>query len=137
MNLNDLDYADAVVTLLKLAMLRCGSSRVAAQVLLSAYDGNGYQLDVTDLCNLDSSNYAAAMAVIHGRRLYMTEPHRLVENGDAIFRKLHQDWKRLHVKNRHKVSCDDCRGVGFHEDEGSCKTECKNCDGLGLVSELV
>lgn len=66
---------------MKLAQGDTGGSRVAAQVLLSAYNGEAWQLNVVDLCVLDKSNYKAALDVIRGRVELYIEPHTLIANG--------------------------------------------------------
>ena len=43
------DYADAVATLVTLAQDSTGGAGIAAQVVLSAYDGGSFQLDVVGL----------------------------------------------------------------------------------------
>ena len=58
------EYIDAIIKLVPLAQGDTGGSRVAAQVLLSAYNGNDFQLDIVDLCRLDSGHYQAALAAI-------------------------------------------------------------------------
>jgi len=52
--------------LMKLAQGDRGGSRVAAQVLLSAYNGGAWQLNIVDLCVLDKSNYKAALGMKDG-----------------------------------------------------------------------
>jgi hypothetical protein len=94
------DYAEAVKLLVKLAQTDCGGARVAAQVLLSAYNGNNWQCNLVDLCNLDAAHYRAAIIVIRSRVELNSEPQRLIANGDAIFDRLEEDWQSYHVKNR-------------------------------------
>ena len=60
-------YTQAVCKLIELAQGDTGGSRGAAQVLLSAYNGEAWQLNVVDLCVLDKNNYKAALDVIRGR----------------------------------------------------------------------
>lgn len=95
------DYAEAVELLLKLAQKDCGGSRVAAQVLLSTYNGDNWHCDLTDLCNLDAENYRAALIVIRGRVELNCEPQRLIPDGEAVFDALEEDWQAYHVKNRY------------------------------------
>jgi hypothetical protein len=96
------DYAGAVRMLVKLAQKDCGGSRAAAQVLLSTYNGDNWHCDLTDLCNLDAGNYRAAIIVIRGRVELNCEPQRLIDDGNAVFAELEQEWQAYHVKNRYQ-----------------------------------
>lgn len=129
-------YAASVAKLVQLAMGDCSGSRAAAQVVLSAYNGNEWQLDITDLCCLDDDHYAAALAVIRGRAEIRTEPHLLIENGDAVFRRLWEQWSRYHIDNRWKRQCPECSGAGevFIDDVGDARETCPLCQGEGLLS---
>lgn len=125
-------YSLAVAQLLKLANRDVGGSLAAAQVLLSAYNGYDYQLDITDLCTLDDAHYQAALAVIRGRVELRVEPQETMENGNAQFEKLWERWKRYHVSNRHKPVCSHCMGNGeTHDDEGEPEI-CFMCEGTGM-----
>ena len=131
------DYTVAVIKLVKLAQQSTSSGRAAAQVLLSAYNGFEWQLDVTDLNSLDRKNFEAAMTVIRGRHDTWTEPHSVIENGNTIFQNLWKQWSRLHVVERGKVDCPTCDGRGRvyrdlndDNDEG---TPCKRCQGSGRL----
>lgn len=97
------DYTKAVEILLPLAFDMSGASRVAAQVLLSAYDGACFQLDIVELGLLDEKRYQAALTVIRGRIELNTEPYTLVEDGSKKFQRLTDLWKGYHVKNRHQL----------------------------------
>ena len=90
--------AKAVHALLQLTQMDCGGSCAAAAVLLSAYNGHDYNLDITELCRLDQHYYQAAMRVIDLRCRLRIEPHLLIQNGDEVFQKLAADWPQLHVK---------------------------------------
>jgi len=50
------EYMAGIETLVPLAQSDTGGARVAAQVLLSAYDGQGFQLDIVDLGLLDEKH---------------------------------------------------------------------------------
>lgn len=132
------DYANAVASLASLARRDTGGSRVAAQVLLSAYNGEQWQLDITDLCNLDRRYFEDALAVIRGRVELMIEPHTLIEDGETEFTELWEAWKRLNVQNRWKPTCRKCGGSGKvyrddddMDDEG---TTCPRCEGAGYAA---
>ena len=94
------EYMAGIEMLIPLAQSDTGGARVAAQVLLSAYDGQGFQLDIVDLGLLDEKYYHAALAVIRGRTEHRTEPHTLVFDGDKIFPDLCRQWKGYHVQRR-------------------------------------
>lgn len=74
------EYTDAVKTLLPLAQGDTGGSRVAALVLLSAYNGREFPLDITELCGLSLDYYFAAMIVIRGRVELDSVPQYLIED---------------------------------------------------------
>lgn len=130
-------YAAAVARMVKLAKQDHGGSRVAAQVLLSCYNGYDYQLDITDLCNLDPDNYQAAIAVIRGRCELSIEPQTTIPNGQAIFGALWHQWKHLHVEERGKTRCPICGGRRhkYASDDDEIGTPCTYCDGTGRVCQ--
>ena len=130
------EYSSAILKLVPLAQGDTGGSRVAAQVVLSAYNGRDFQLDIVDLCNLDSGNYQAALAVIRGRVELGIEPQDFLENGEKVFRELWQRWKRYHVANRGIPDCTSCHGTGLiHEDMNDetnhSRKTCPRCGGRG------
>jgi len=94
------EYITGIETLVPLAQSDTGGARVAAQVLLSAYDGQGFQLDIVDLGLLDEKHYLAALAVIRGRTEHRAEPHTLIFDGDTIFPDLCRQWKGYHIQRR-------------------------------------
>jgi hypothetical protein len=127
-------YADAVVKFVDLARQPTSGGRVAAQVLLSAYNGMEFQLDLASMGNLDRDNFEIAMTIIRGRYETWTEPHHLIANGDTIFCNLWDTWFALHVKERGKVECPTCDGRGQlllnPEDENDERAKpCPRCAG--------
>ena len=94
------EYITGIEILVPLAQGDTGGARVAAQVLLSAYNGEDFQLDIVDLGLLDEKYYFAALAVIRGRTEHRTEPHTLISGGDKIFQELCRIWKGYHVQRR-------------------------------------
>jgi len=130
-------YADAVNRLAGIALQDTSASRAAAQVLLSAYNGSEWQLDITDLCVLDQDLYEDALAVIRGRVKLMVEPHTLIEDGSTVFKRIWDLWDRYHVSNRWKSPCFTCNGRGVIVDYDSHDREtripCVHCGGTGLV----
>lgn len=129
------EYDTAVRQLVNLAQQGTGGGRVAAQVLLSAYNGFDYQLDVSALGNLDRGNFETAMTVIRGRYETGIEPHNLIPNGNKVFNGLWDKWLNLHVKERGKVECPQCNGYGrkFANEDDEKGTPCTYCDGKGRV----
>jgi hypothetical protein len=131
------DYAEAVATLVTLAQDSTGGSRIAAQVVLSAYNGDSFQLDVAGLCGmLDDKHFQAALTVFVGRKHLGKEPHQLLKDGDKIFSALCKQWERLHVNNRWKPRCSVCDGmrqVPVDPDDWDCEeyVTCKACNGQG------
>lgn len=95
-------YATAVQRLSVWAKSDVGASKVCAQVLLSAYNGYEFHLDITDLCLLDPDLYSSALVVIRGRVELRMEPHETLENGGKVFDNLWKQWACLHVSKRGK-----------------------------------
>ncbi len=95
-------YHDAVEALLPVAMTDTSGGRAAAQVLLSAYNGNEFHLDVTDLGNLDPALLDAAIDVIKLRTLANREPHELIPYGNLRFLEVWERWEGLHVRTRYQ-----------------------------------
>lgn len=130
-------YSAAVETCLELAVMECGGSRVAAQVLLSAYNGATYQVDIVELGLLSRRYYEAALAVIRGRIELGMEPHTVVNNGKKIFHRLTDDWSHYRLTERAKKRCRYCDGRGerrpWGADEDAPEEPCKHCGGAGRV----
>lgn len=101
------EYTEAVTELSKLAVSDTGGGRVAAQVLLSAYNGSVWQLDVSDLCYLDHHNLKLAIAVMFGRANSMLEPHTVLEDGENIFNRIKSQWGHLSLLERAKSQMND------------------------------
>lgn len=130
------EYADAVSKCLELAQYSTGGGRVMAQVLLSAYNGDSFQLDLTDLCNLDSSNYPFALTVIRGRYEVRREPQEMIPNGSAIFSELWKKWARLELTERAKRACPNCDAGKIytdHDDDNEVGVVCSRCEGTGRI----
>jgi len=133
------DYQNGVTLLAGLAQTDTSGGRAAAQVVLSAYNGSDWQLDVTDLCLLDPKHYQAALNVIRGRVELAVEPHRLIPDGDRVFGRIWDRWKRYHLENRWKQTCPSCWGRKVHteyDDENrETQTPCRRCNGTGLITD--
>lgn len=129
------DYAKAVAAGIALARQSTGGGRVMAQVLLSAYNGDAFQLDVAGLCNLDNGNYSIALNVIRGRYETGREPQEMVVDGSEVFRALWTQWGRLELEERAKKSCPNCSGRGkiYVSVNDEIGVVCSRCDGAGRV----
>ena len=128
------EYAKAVASCIELAQHGTGGGRVVAQVLLSAYNGDSFQLDVTDLRNLDADNYAHALAVIRGRYEVGREPQEMIPDGSNVFRALWTKWARLELTERAKRSCPDCNGGKVYKnDDDEAGVVCSRCAGTGRI----
>lgn len=101
-SITEQQYLNAVSNLLSLAQCDCGGSGVCAQVLLSVYNGEEYQLNLVDLGRLDLQLYNDAITVIRARTELRIEPQELMHSLDLIFKELWQQWQCYHVKNRGK-----------------------------------
>lgn len=101
LSVTEVDYKAAVERLVKVAHTDTSNAEPAAQVLLSLYNGHEWHVDLCDLCSLDYDNLHAALIAIRGRIFCSIEPHEIIENGEAVFRSLVEDWKHLHVTNRY------------------------------------
>lgn len=124
-------YAEAVARFVALARQRTSGGRVAAQVLLSTYNGIDFQLDLADMGSLDRSNFETAMTIIRGRYETGHEPHSLIVNGSSVFGELWDSWFALHVTEGGKVDCPACDGEGSQNDN---RTEpCPRCAGHGRI----
>lgn len=137
-NVTKEQYADAVARLVTLARQPTSGGRVAAQVLLSAYNGSDFQLDLAGMGNLDRNNFELAITVIRGRYETGHEPHSLILNGSSVFGELWDIWFALHVTERGKADCPACDGRGSlwldPDDERDNRTKlCPRCAGNGRV----
>ena len=131
-------YADAVARFVTLARQHTSGGKVAAQVLLSTYNGSDFQLDLAGMGNLDRNNFELAMTIIRGRYETGREPHSLIVNGSSVFGELWESWFALHVTERGKADCPDCDGKGNlclnPDQERDNRTEaCPRCAGQGRV----
>lgn len=132
------EYKKSVQLLAALARTDTSGGRVAAQVVLSAYNGNEWQLDVTELGLLDGRYYVAALNVIRGRNELMLEPHRLIPNGQEVFHHIWDQWRRYHISNRWKQTCIFCNGRGtiidYDDNDRESASPCRRCNGEGLIA---
>lgn len=134
------EYEEAIRIMTNLAQTDTSGGRVAAQVVLSAYNGDEWQLDVTELSLLDGKYYLAALNVIRGRKELMIEPHNLIPDGREIFHRIWDRWQRYHISNRWKQTCFTCSGRGriveYDDHDQETRTPCHRCDGTGLIAQV-
>lgn len=130
------EYAEAVAVCVELAQQSTSGGRAAAQVLLSAYNGDAFQLDITDLCNLDQENYENAITVIRGRYEIRQEPQQVLQDGSQIFRDLWRQWEGLKLTERAKHPCPDCtRGKIYKNEDDEVGVPCPRCSGTGRICQ--
>lgn len=86
-------YSHAVKKLVPIAQRDTSGSRIAALVLLSAYNSYTFQVPLADLALLDEANFEAAITVIRGRAELRIEPQELIDNGQTIFENLFEQWQ--------------------------------------------
>jgi len=130
------EYGKAVAATIKLAgHSGTSSGSIAAQALLSAYNGGVFQLDVAGLCCLDRENFETVLTVIKGRYDTGIEPHRLIKKGGDFFKALWNNWEGLAVEERAKVTCPACKGYGqvYRDDDDMDGVDCEKCSGTGRV----
>ena len=99
-------YREAVESLVRLARGDTHGARAAAQVLLGVYNGVEWHMNLTDLCLLDSKHLDAALTVLRCRVQLSQEPHNVIDNRDAVFAKLWDQWEALSVPQRYKAWYD-------------------------------
>ena len=93
-------YQQAIEYLLPVVLQDAEGARVAAQVLLSAYNGDDYQLNITDLGRFGVDEEAimnAILTVVYARARTGIAPQGLIDKGDARFYALGQHWHGLHA----------------------------------------
>lgn len=95
-------YPAAVETLLEASFGGGSGAWAASQVLLSAYNSNRTQLEISDLCSLDANNFRAAMRVMEGRVKVNLDPSQVIEDGKAKLVDLVERFPELRVENRYK-----------------------------------
>ena len=84
---------DSLVRLTRLAALSdTGGANAASQVLLAAYNGSDYPLDISELGRLDPSHFEDAMNVMRLRVEFGREPHEFFANGEVVFEAIAAKW---------------------------------------------
>ncbi len=126
--------AEAVQRLATVALCDTSGGFAAAQVLLSAYNGQNWQLAITDLSLLDPGLLDRSLLVISARARFGIEPHTLIDNGDRLFNRLGSKWQRYRIDNRYKTECRECYGSGevfanLDDDNDDTMKTCPDCNG--------
>lgn len=101
------EYRLAVNTLVDVALTETTGGRAAAQVLLSAWNGYVWQLDIPDLCYLDYDLLEQALIVIRGRIILMKEPQEVIPEGNAVMKRIAAQWQHLNAE-RHGENNENC-----------------------------
>lgn len=87
--------ADLIKSLVRLTKLAAesdtGGARIAAHVVLSAYNSADYPLDVAQLGGFDERHFQAALDVI-SLRYQGFEPHEFFVDGDRLFNEIGRQW---------------------------------------------
>lgn len=94
------EYQHAVNALVDIALTKTSGGRAAAQVLLSAWNGYVWQLDIPDLCYLDYDLLEQALIVIWGRVMLMKEPQEVILEGNAVMKRIAAQWQHLNTERR-------------------------------------
>ncbi len=93
---SDIDHTDQVNSLerlLEVALQQTGSgARVCAKLLASCYNGQRFQLDLTDLRLLDDELFEHAINVLRLDHAPAQEVHCYFDNGSAIWEQMIKDW---------------------------------------------
>ncbi|EOX8450575.1 hypothetical protein AIT88_002371 [Salmonella enterica subsp. houtenae] len=92
------EYSIAANALVGIALTETSGGRAAAQVLLSAWNGYVWQLDIPDLCYLDYDLMEQALIVIRGRVMLMKEPQEVIPEGNTVMKKIAAQWHNLNVE---------------------------------------
>ena len=96
---DEADYKNAILRLLKLAQSDSSAGEVAAQILLSTYNSYNWHAPLAWFGHLDALNFDAAITVIKGRWSLHCEPHNVIQNGHSIFEELKANWPDLPTHN--------------------------------------
>ncbi|QFT53519.1 hypothetical protein [Microbulbifer sp. THAF38] len=97
--MNTPNSTHSVETLLKVANGNSGASKVAALVLLSAWNSNDFSLPVAELSLLDGDNYQHALNVMN-LRYHGREPQNVIADGDKKLNALYREWNHLEIQRK-------------------------------------
>lgn len=89
------DYADAIDVLYEHACSDHELSRLAANVLLSAYNSSLYPLELAPLFNSEETFLNQVLIIIRGRSTLKMEPHHAIKRGPQKFDRLKSEWLEL------------------------------------------
>lgn len=89
------DYSDAINGLYEYACSDRQHSRLAANVLLSAYNSKLYPLELQPLYESDISLLNQVLIIIRGRSTLKMEPHHAISRGPEKFGRLKDEWVEL------------------------------------------
>lgn len=98
------DYSKAIDDLYSLACSSHGSNKLAAHVLLSAYNPKEYPLTLEHIYNSSPDIVSLFITVLRGLSTLHLEPHLAVELGYEKFLRLKNDWASLlNTPPSHKI----------------------------------
>lgn len=82
----------ALQRLVPVALRSSGQSRIISGFLLSLYNGSAFPFPLTELRSLDRALFHDCIALLNMDRRPEKEVHEYVEDGDAIWSRLKQEW---------------------------------------------
>ncbi|MCY1426092.1 hypothetical protein D9M71_419030 [compost metagenome] len=82
----------ALDRLVAVAQRDTGQSEVCGRFLLGVYNGPFYRFDLTELRRLDNELLEDCLAVLRMDANPVKEVHRLIDDGDSVFRQLRMFW---------------------------------------------
>lgn len=82
----------ALERLIEVAKHDTGQSEVCGRFLLGLYNGPKYQFDLTEFRRLDTELMEDCLSVLRMDANPVKEVHRLIDDGDRVFRRLRMDW---------------------------------------------
>ncbi|WP_444956768.1 DUF7673 family protein [Microbulbifer sp. ZKSA002] len=97
--MNQNNPAHSVETLLTVANGNSGASKVAALVLLSAWNSYDFSVPVADLALLDGDNFQHAINVMN-LRYHGRSPENVIADGEKKFHTLYRDWNHLETQRK-------------------------------------
>lgn len=82
----------ALERLIKVGLCDTGQSHVCGRFLLGLYNGPKYPFDLTELRRLDNELLEDCLSVLRMDANPVKEVHKMIDDGDTIFRRLRMDW---------------------------------------------
>lgn len=114
----------------------CSSAGAAAEVLLSCYREDHYQLNVLALGKFDPAHLQAAFTVMACRINMHILPQNLIRDGEKTFDQLRSMYPKLDLNKRWRADCHHCKGSGeiwTGDDDTESYAKCTHCKGAGQL----